>query len=105
MVGFSLSACIKDILEGKVQEDEVQKIIDGTKFTDLASFDQVLNSYALTYWSKNPYEGKSIAYRFLYATKIQQPRVEGKLAPFIGKGWWKKNGRLVVYKNGKWVRR
>lgn len=76
LVGLSLSFCVKDIIEGKVKEDEVLFIVSGTSFEDDVHFREGMERYASYYWSMSPQEGIDIATRLWKAEKIHQPRVD-----------------------------
>ena len=74
LIGFSLSQCIRDILEGKVKEADVYALFTGTKFQTKADFQDVFDNYSHTYWRDNPKKAKAIFYRLLFAGKIFQAR-------------------------------
>ncbi|HNW19703.1 MAG TPA: hypothetical protein PLA53_00875 [bacterium] len=86
-VGLSLSLCIKNILEGKVKEEEVKEIIAGTSFAP-EKFDELIDLYKKSYWYDNPEEGEAIARRLFAAGKIKQPRMEGGKIHSIAEGHW-----------------
>ena len=75
LTGKSLSLCIRDVLEGIVEEHEIHKIITSTKCPDLVSFEKILDQYSSIYWSIAPERGKSIALRLWNENKIEQPRL------------------------------
>lgn len=81
MVGLSLSLCIKDCIEGRINPDDIQLIIAGTKCEKEADWHKVINSYGVTYWLANPHLGKGIAWQLVFAGKIIQPRLYGMDAP------------------------
>ncbi|MEZ0222998.1 MAG: hypothetical protein ACAH83_00465 [Alphaproteobacteria bacterium] len=87
--GRSLSLCILDILEGKVAEDNVRRIIASIYAPDRGAFEDIIALYANTYWSAKPEEGKAVARRFYDAGKIDQPRLRGEPYPNIADGCWK----------------
>ena len=86
-VGLSLSLCIKNILEGKVKEEEVKEIIAGTSFAP-EKFDELIDLYKKSYWYDNPEEGEAIARRLFAAGKIKQPIMEGGKIHSIAEGHW-----------------
>jgi len=90
--GLSLSFCVSDILHGKVSENQVTKIVASTNAPTAKNFENLLESYADTYWHENPEEGKSIARRFWEAGKIDQPRTRGEEPNWVGDGHWQKPG-------------
>jgi hypothetical protein len=90
--GFSLSFCVSDILKGFVREYEVKRIVASICAPTRQDFLGCLDSYASTYWSENPEEGKAIALRFYEAGKIDQPRLRDEPYPHIGNGHWRIGG-------------
>lgn len=53
-IGLSLSFCIRDIIEDKVNLDEVSHIEAGTCMPDVWALDRVINNYRKNYWRKDP---------------------------------------------------
>lgn len=99
MIGLSLSYCVKDILRGKVSENEVHLVIAGTSFRTDIVFEENLSHYEGTYWApygmSSPWtwgQGSEIARRLWYGGKIFEPRVwnprDENAAPNIGHGHW-----------------
>jgi hypothetical protein len=88
MIGLSLSLCIKEIVTGKVKEEDVERLITGTKCPDLETFKYVLDEYSKTYWKEHP-EAVDIAMRFWLSGKIDQPRVRDEEPPEIWSGCWR----------------
>lgn len=88
LVGLSLSLCVRDILEGKVKEEEVKEIIAGTKADTPESIEKVIREYQETSWQEKPEEGAAIAKRLFKAGKISQPRAKGRGEHNISKGHW-----------------
>jgi hypothetical protein len=86
-IGLSLSFCIKDILNGKVSEKDVKKIVAGTKCVTIEDWLSVLDIYTETCWEGKD-KGALLALKFAKAGKIYQPRTEGKRAPNISLGHW-----------------
>ena len=87
-IGLSLSFCIADIINGKVSEGSVAKIIAGTMCNTLDDWRKVEESYRDVYWKTNPDLGSAIMYRLLAFGKVEQPRLEGKRVPHIRHGHW-----------------
>ena len=86
LIGTSLSLCVKDILDGHVQESDVDKIISRT-CAPKPRIEELLNDYLTIYWKNNP-EGKAIAQRLFDAGKVEQPRLDNKPYPMgIGNNW------------------
>lgn len=76
MIGLSLSLCIRDVLEGKVAQSDIEHIVAGTCAGNLEAFQEVLAGYAEGYWRKAPEEGVRIALELYHAGKVRQPRLE-----------------------------
>ena len=53
MIGYSLSFCINDIIDGKVSIDDVEKIIAMTSADD-EHWDDMIAYYHKTYWGNRP---------------------------------------------------
>jgi hypothetical protein len=90
MIGLSLSFCVKDIIEGRVALESVEKIITGTFFTDRNSFiDGMRLGYCRTYWRHDPERAHKIAMDLWDAGKIDQPRSRREAPPNIAEGHWR----------------
>lgn len=89
LVGYSLSFCVSDILNGTVKEPEVTRIVASIKAPTRQDFENLLEGYARNYWNDNPEEGKDIARRLYDAGKIDQPRLRGEEIMYVGDGHWK----------------
>ena len=86
-IGLSLSFCVQDIIEGKMDINDVAFIYSGTKAKTKEQWDDVLTHYADCYWQYNKMMGMTIARRLLNDGMIIQPRLEGKYL-FKGKLNW-----------------
>lgn len=86
--GLSLSFCVKDIINGNVNVDDVEKIICGTKAETPKDWESVMRSYQGTYWKENPEAAVGVVIHLMELGKIIQPRVIGKPAPDPSSGWW-----------------
>ena len=90
MIGLSLSFCVKDIIEGRVPLESVEKIISGTFFTDRDMFHTGMkHGYCRTYWRHDPERAHRIAMDLWDAGKIDQPRSRGETPPNIAEGHWR----------------
>src|SRR5262245_59328441 len=87
--GRSLSLCVRDIIAGKVAEEDVSRIVAGISESTRASFEELLENYGEYYWQQNPAYGKEIALRFYDAGKIDQPLLRGEKYPNVANGHWK----------------
>jgi hypothetical protein len=90
MIGLSLSFCIKDIIEGRVDLDKVEKISTATFYTDRDMFHTGLKvGYCRTYWRHDPERAHKIAMDLWDAGKIDQPRTRGEKPASIHDGHWR----------------
>lgn len=95
--GLSLSLCISDILDGRVQEGQVCRIFAATRASSEEDFRKVLEGYAKDYWQRDPERGMAIAMDFYQAGKITQPRLEGKGCHDVGRGHWRMGGQTSQF--------
>ena len=90
MIGLSLSFCVQEILEGKVNIKDVEKIIAGTKIPTREDFAHLMfENYAPVYWKQNPKRGVLIALELWDRGLLDQPRTRGEEHPGINEGVWK----------------
>ena len=87
-VGLSLSFCVRDIMRGNVQEEEVKQVIAATDAKSPAEWKKLIDDYKKIYWGGDPDKGAEIANRLFQAGKIRQPRTEGKKPHNISSGHW-----------------
>lgn len=78
MIGTSLSSCVKDIVEGRVNLDDVDLIIAGTKCETEDAWIAVFNQYSQTCWKGIALLCEETVHTLLRRGKIIQPRVMGK---------------------------
>jgi hypothetical protein len=88
MIGLSVSYCIRDIVEGKVKLEEVEKIVAGTCAITKEQVENVVKTYRLRHWHKNPDEGEKIYRQLLAEGKIIQPRASSGPAPVRTNTHW-----------------
>ena len=74
-IGYSLSFCVKDIVEGKIPLDEVNKLVTSTAIDSSEIMDQVMEQYKSIYWSDFPEEAERIARQLFAEGKIEQPKL------------------------------
>jgi hypothetical protein len=88
LIGLSLSGCMKDMVEGKVDPDRVKMIVSGTNWKFPEMVIECVERYC---------EGKNVRYtlkfkqlldEFLENGKIIQPRNYGMEAMNIANGYW-----------------
>lgn len=77
LIGTSLGKCVKDILDGKVKEDEVFFIVTNTRCPDLERLMTVIETYYYTYdMSAHSFEdAKALAQRLYDNGQLHQPRI------------------------------
>lgn len=88
LIGLSVSQCIREILEGKVDEQDVLLIVGGTKCTEPAHWANVKLGYSTSAWYADPERGCAILDRFVDQGKIYQPRVTDGVVPCHGNEIW-----------------
>ena len=54
MIGFSLSACVLEILAGKIAIAEVERIITSICFQTQEQYQEIIANYKQIYWHKFP---------------------------------------------------
>ena len=97
MIGLSLSFCIRDIVSGLVNIDNVEKIITGTKCRTPEDWEYLISEYKNSYWyelnSKNEFKHVTVDILtiLLRDGKIYQPKLKGEIPPNISKGIWVEN--------------
>ena len=99
MIGLSLSFCVRDIAEGKVNLSDVEVIMSGTKYESDEQFESVIHRYRQVYWPRNPDQCEAIARQLKAENKIEQPRLDGRVA-YVGQTHWvndKENIEWIVY--------
>lgn len=90
LIGLSLSFCIKDIIAGKVDINDVAFFSTGTCARTPEDWADVELIYRETYWGNNPELASSILHSFLDRGLILQPRLEGNHpVPFTEGVNWK----------------
>lgn len=71
MIGLSVSLCVRDIVEGRVNREDVHIILAGTNTNhgEPDSLDKVIASYRENYWYANPDACEQLC-RDLYSEEI-----------------------------------
>jgi len=94
-IGFSLSMCVTDIINGKIPKDRVVALITGTKIRDDKDMEEVFTIYKKLYWKKYPIQSAKLAEYFFKNGMVIQPRItehgliEGVWHGRKGNGYWK----------------
>lgn len=86
--GLSLSFCIKDIINGKVDVKNVKEIVTGTCCRTEEDWNKVLDHYIDFYWQADSVRAIDIFSLLKRFGRIDQPRTRGESAPNISEGWW-----------------
>jgi hypothetical protein len=89
LIGLSLSGCIRDMVEGRVDPSCVKMIVAGTKWNFPAQLEEAIENYTYGGYSKE-YE---IKFRetlefFHYSGRLIQPRNYGIPAANVAGGHW-----------------
>lgn len=90
-VGYSVSLCIKDVLEGRVEIAEVEKIVGSTCARSPADWDIVIESYRELYWYDAPDRGEEICRKLIAEGRIDQPRTR--------RSWYHRNPALPLWRD------
>ena len=90
-IGLSLSNCVKDILDGKIEIDNVAFIISGTHIIDRESMLAVVDIYHESYWKYHRLpEIINVIETLFFSGRFIQPRIVSAPTCFIGTGHWTK---------------
>lgn len=97
MIGLSLSFCIRDIVAGRVQLDQVDRLVTGTRASDEDEWDEVIAQYKESYWRDCPDEAERLVRQLRAEGRIEQPRVAGNPPPHIALGHWVEDESQIQY--------
>jgi hypothetical protein len=87
-IGLSLSFCIRDIIEGRVNEEDVICIISNTKITNMDEFDSCCDMYCKVYWLSNQRRALYLAMKYWQQGRIIQPRTFSNNIHYVSDGHW-----------------
>jgi hypothetical protein len=89
MIGLSLSRCIKDVIEGRMRVETIDRLVTGTRCVTEADWTECLNGYAQSYWRVNPQWAIRIVRSLRELGRIEQPRCSGRDPAYVapGKHW------------------
>lgn len=97
-IGLSLSFCVKDILNGKINIDEVSAIVTSTAFK---SVEECIKMYYMGYWEQYTKSQVREVLTNLWPI-IFQPRLSGDITEHRGHmlshGWWVDTFEGTVFK-------
>lgn len=85
-IGFSLGRCVRDIVNGKVEFDDVLVIISRTNIKTVETLQQVIREYRLepTYLGGLDEDRcQEVAKKIWDAARLHQPRVRGASTKYI----------------------
>lgn len=88
-IGYSLSFCVKDIIQEKVNIDDVLCIVSGIHCRTPRDVDEVLNQYTEVYWRGNKSLAETILMRLARKDKLIMPKVYNIEPPNISQLYWK----------------
>jgi hypothetical protein len=83
-IGLSVSFCIRDMIEGRVNPEEVSKII-GSTCARPEDIDSLIATYRRLYWSSNPDAAEALFRKMYTEGRIEQPRLTGDRLHYMGK--------------------
>lgn len=89
MIGYSLSFCVHDIIEDKVNILDVDMIVAATAARDEADWDKLLDSYCRSYWRKNAPRARKVVAMLRAMNMIYQPRLHDQPHPGSANIWVK----------------
>lgn len=75
MIGYSLSFCIRDIIENKVNILDVDMIVAATAARDNFDWETLIDEYCRSYWRKNAPRARKAVAMLRAAGRIHQPRL------------------------------
>lgn len=95
-IGLSISMCIRDIVEGRVKERNVLKIISRVSAHTPEDWERIIHDYKRDEWSRYAIEADKILRRLLKKKKIEQPRnTHGKEPVLIEDIRWVNDEKLI----------
>jgi hypothetical protein len=78
LIGHSLSFCIRDVIEGRVSVEQIDRIVASTLCENDAHWDEVIEHYREIYWQADPDRAERITRQLRALGLIDQPRVRGE---------------------------
>lgn len=78
LVGFSVSFCVKDVLQGYVMLQDIAFLTAGTCARTEAEWDEVIAYYSAIYWRQDPAQAEFVIRSLLERGLVLQPRLEGQ---------------------------
>ena len=85
LVGLSFNLCIKDVLRGKIAEEDVSYIVASTAAYNPKEWEEyVIKHSKRLYWYDDPERAEAIAWRFINSKKVIQPRLGESLGELDG---------------------
>jgi len=88
-IGLSLSFCVRDIVEGRVNIGDVERIVTGTCAETYEEWCTLLDHYVEGYWYEYPQKALSVVSELRSKGMISQPRLQCLPIPSIADGHWK----------------
>lgn len=87
LIGYSLSACIRDVVEGRVSVEQIDRIEAGTLCETPQHWDEVIALYRETWWQADPDRAERITRQLIALNLIDQPRVRGEFRTRVSPHW------------------
>ncbi len=101
MIGLSLSLCVRDILSGSVNIEDVDTIIAGTCAYNNEKWERLINGYSESYWSDYP-RATIDAVITQIRPIIVQPRIENNNHfPMIYNGHWVNSEDEIIWSDAQ----
>lgn len=100
LIGLSLSFCIRDVVEGKVNIEQVEKIYSSTRAETDERLTELMRLYKEVYWRKDPERGERIARAMFAQGLIIQNRLQQgqeDVATDITNGVWVNSEADIKY--------
>ena len=95
-IGYSLSFCVCDIMNGAVQIEDVQQIVTNTSADNEQQWDRLIHEYCKTYWHTDPRLAQKIVQQLRDEGKISQPRIhDSNYHHKITRNFWKNVNELT----------
>jgi len=89
-IGLSLSFCVRDLLEGKIDERDVLVILTGTELKTQKDWNDMVDLYHSSHWREFSYD-KIINILDVLKSRIIQPALNGQdrinLSKHLGNPW------------------
>lgn len=76
--GLSLSLCVRDIIDGRVNVEDVEVIVTNTAARDSNDWSKLMDQYCNSYWRGQSDRARRVVDLLLAADRIVQPRLNDR---------------------------